>query len=135
MGFATYFASKSRHAPFLGGLVAAGVPLTSDWWSWGPNNERTEPTPEQWRTHSERCLSQAASSDIVLLYYESTARQFGSLLEAGACLGAGGYCYLVSDVPLPFLEHHPHTRRFPDLASAIRSICSQRDASMARVAA
>jgi hypothetical protein len=49
-------------------------------------------------------------------------RQFGALLEAGACLGNGGQLYLVSPHDWPFLCHHPRCRSFKTLADAVSAI-------------
>jgi hypothetical protein len=47
---------------------------------------------------------------------------FGSLLEAGAALGAGKRVYLVSPHDWPFLRHHPRVKSFPDLAAAVTEL-------------
>jgi hypothetical protein len=67
-------------------------------------------------------MKQATEADILLLYYESTERQFGSLLEAGAALGAGKWVYLVTDIALPFLSNHPKVRTFSSLADAVAAL-------------
>jgi hypothetical protein len=116
----TYFASKAKHWQLVGALAAA-VPLHSNWHDWAPN-KGPEPTPDQWKEHSERCLRQAAEASVCLLYYEKTEFHFGSLLEAGSCLGAGGMVYLVADSPLPFLRHHPRVKSFDTLADAVKAL-------------
>jgi hypothetical protein len=135
MAYSTYLATKARSWQWVDALSAANVPLVNDWQSWSLNQNDEEPTKDQWREHSERCLRQAAGADICLLYLQRNTVAFGSLLEAGATLGAGGFCYVASDdgVP-PFLANHPRVRVFPKLSDAIRSICSQRDASSVRAA-
>ena len=117
-----YFASKSRHWRFVGALKAAGVNLLSTWHDWRPNHLSREPSKEEWAEHSARCLAQASNADICILFYESEYRHFGSLLEAGACLGGGGWVYLVSDIALPFLSNHPRVKSFNTLALAIRAL-------------
>jgi hypothetical protein len=130
MGHNTYFASKAHHHPFVGALSVAGVPLVSTWHDWKPNVDDEQATPDEWREHSERCLREAAEANICLLYYQSNERHFGSLLEAGSCIGAGGWCYLVTDgVPPPFLASHPRCRVFSKLSDAVASICAQRNAA------
>jgi hypothetical protein len=123
----TYFASKARHWQFVSALVAAGAPFISTWHSWKPNSEERHATPAEWAEHSERCLTQAGDADVCILYYEDTERHFGSLLEAGACLGRGGWVYLVANEELPFLRNHPRCRSFPDLAAAIAALNIQRE--------
>ena len=117
-----YFASKAHHAKFVAALAAAGLKLHSDWHHWLPNQDQVPPTPLQWTEHSERCLRQAAESSICLLYFESSERHMGSLLEAGSCLGAGGTVFLIADAPLPFLRCHPRVRSFDSLDDAVRAL-------------
>jgi hypothetical protein len=51
----------------------------------------------------------------------------GTLLEAGAALGANKWVYLVnnSGVPAPFLECQPHCKVFRSLPDAITAIMHQ----------
>ena len=135
MAYRTYLATKARSWQWVDALSAANVPLVNDWQSWSLNQNDEEPTSEQWREHSERCLRQASEASVCLLYLQRNTVAFGSLVEAGATLGSGGWCYVASDDGVPaFLANHPRVRVFPKLSDAIRSICSQRDASQVRAA-
>jgi hypothetical protein len=67
-------------------------------------------------------ISGTWDADVLLLYYQSTEKQFGSLLECGAALGAGKWVYLVTDIALPFLSNHPKVRTFTSLANAIAAL-------------
>jgi hypothetical protein len=62
-------------------------------------------------------------------------RHFGSLIEAGAALGAGKWVYLVSPHEWPFLRHHPRVRSFDSSADAIEAIMAARVGEQARQAA
>jgi hypothetical protein len=62
-------------------------------------------------------------------------RHFGSLLEAGAALGAGRQVFLVSRHPWPFLRNHPKCRSFESLASAVNAIRARAAGEEARLLA
>jgi hypothetical protein len=113
---------EEKHWRWVAALAGAGVPLISTWHDWRPNHSRREPTDSEWIEHSARCLAQASSADICILFYESEHRHFGSLLEAGAALGAGKWVYVASDISLPFLMNHPKVRTFRTLAEAVRAL-------------
>jgi hypothetical protein len=67
----------------------------------------SEPDNDEWREHSAQCLEQAAAADILLLYVDrEDARHFGSLIEAGAALGAGKQVFVVAPHRWPFLRNH-----------------------------
>jgi hypothetical protein len=122
-----YLASKSRHAEFVAALNAGGFPLASSWHSWPFNRNAQEPERADWREHSERCLREAAGADVCVLYApDATDMHFGSLLEAGAALGAGKRVYLVSPHDWPFLRNHPRVRSFPNLAAAVTELVAAR---------
>jgi hypothetical protein len=92
-----YVASKAKFWPWWQALRSAGLPITSSWIDWERNIDNTEPDDDEWRAHSAKSLEQAAAADIVLLYVDrEDVRHFGSLLEAGAALGAGKWVYLVA---------------------------------------
>jgi hypothetical protein len=128
-----YPASKSRHWSWFAALQAAGVPLQASWLSWSFDISGEEPTSDDYREHSERCLQEAAASDIVLLYAQADdAPQFGSIMEAVSALSHGRWVYLVSPHPWPFLRNHPRCRSFNTLAEAIRAIQAQAAGRRAR---
>jgi hypothetical protein len=128
----TYFASKSRHWQFVAALSAAGAPICCSWPAWTPNRTDSEAADHEWAEHSERCLREAAESDVLVLYAEEPEQHFGALLECGAALGAGKQVFLVSPHPWPFLRNHPRVRSFDSIAEAVRSICALRDGERAR---
>jgi hypothetical protein len=85
----------------------------------------SEPDNDEWREHSAQCLEQAAAADILLLYVDrEDARHFGSLIEAGAALGAGKQVFVVAPHPWPFLRNHSQCRSFKTLADAVTAVVS-----------
>jgi hypothetical protein len=131
-----YCASKSRFWPWWAALRASGLPIVSSWIDWPHNIDDSEPSTDEWRTHSEQCITQAANCDILLLYCDrDDVRHFGSLLEAGAALGAGRQVFLVSRHPWPFLRNHPKCRSFESLASAVNAIRARAAGEEARLLA
>ena len=105
-------------------LRAAGIRIDASWIDAEFNATGEEPHADQWARHSERCLREAANSDICLLYCESGEQHFGSLLECGSALGNGKRVYAVTPHAWPFLRHHPRVRNFASLAGAIEAIKS-----------
>jgi hypothetical protein len=133
-----YPAAKSCCWHWFLALQAGGVPLRASWLTWPFNRDpNDEPSSTEWREHAEICLREAAQSDIVLLYVppDEERRQFGSLLEAGAALGAGRWVYLVSPHPWPFLRNNPRVRSFDTLAAAVEAIVAQQNGERLRRAA
>jgi hypothetical protein len=127
-----YFVCKSRHWQFVAALAAAGAPICCSWPSWTPNRTDTEPTDDDWAAHAERCLKEAAESDVLVLYAEEPEQHFGALLECGASLGAGKWVFVIAPHAWPFLRNHPRCRSFENLAEAVRAICAMRDGERAR---
>jgi hypothetical protein len=93
-------ASKSRHWCWFAALRAAlapqGVEVISTWLDWPRNHDSGEPTADEWREHSAACIDDAMKADILLLYCADDERQFGSLLECGAALGAGRQVFVIA---------------------------------------
>jgi hypothetical protein len=128
-----YVASKRRSWPWWAAMRACGVPIISSWIDWSFNHdETTEPSSDAWREHSFKCLEEAASCDVLLLYVENGTQHFGALLEAGAALGAGRQVFLVSPHPWPFLRCHPRCRSFDTLEQAIAAIMAGQRGEKAR---
>jgi hypothetical protein len=50
-----YPASKSCHWRFWQALRAAGVPIAASWIDAEFNHDKSEPTPDEWTAHWERC--------------------------------------------------------------------------------
>jgi hypothetical protein len=133
-----YPAGKSCCWHWFLALQSAGAPLQASWLTWAFNRDpNAEPTDDDYREHSEVCLREAGESDIVLLYVppDCERNQFGGLLEAGACLGRGGWCYLVSRHRWPFLRCHPRCRSFDTLAEAVTALMAQESGERLRVEA
>jgi hypothetical protein len=85
----TYIASKSRWWAFWQALRAAGLHTNSSWIDWCHNRDGTEPEPDEWATHSEKCIREAATCDLLLLYVRPDENHLGALVECGSALGAG----------------------------------------------
>jgi hypothetical protein len=119
-------ASKSRHWQFFGALRTAlatqGVEIVSTWIDWPRNRDDVEPTANEWREHAKACIDDAVRADILLLYCADDERQFGSLLECGAALGADRQVFVVSPFPWPFLKQHRQVRCFATIEAAVTAI-------------
>jgi hypothetical protein len=118
-----YVASKSRHWPFWSALRSAGIPLIASWIDAEFNRTGEEPSADAWRSHWLACCEQAASADVTLMFAQEDERQMGALIEAGACLGAGKWLFLVTPHPWSF-KHHPRVRCFDTLEAAVQAIMS-----------
>jgi hypothetical protein len=132
-------ASKSCHWPWWAALrmalAAQGIEVVSTWLDWPPNHYDSEPASSEWREHAERCIVDATSCEVLLLYCAEGERQFGGLLETGAALGANRQVLVVSPHPWPFLKHHPRVRCFTSLEAAIAALLAMRMGEQARLAA
>jgi hypothetical protein len=82
MPLSVYCAGKSRTWPFFQALRACGLPIISSWIDWEPNHDDSyEPSNDEYSDHSVRCLKEAASCDILLLYVDrSDTNHNGALL-------------------------------------------------------
>jgi hypothetical protein len=116
-----YVASKSCHWPWWQALRAAGVPIAASWLDAPFNHDGSEPTPDDWTAHWDRCCREAAEADITLMFAGAEERQNGALLEVGAALGAGRQVYLVSPHDWSW-KHHPRVRVFDTLEAAVTAI-------------
>jgi hypothetical protein len=84
-----YVASKAKFWPWWQALRSASLPIVASWIDWEHNINNGEPTNDEWREHSAKCLEQAAAADILLLYVDrDDVRHFGSLVEAAPALPA-----------------------------------------------
>ena len=61
---------------------------------------------DTWARHWSTYCSEAAATDVVLLYAREDKHQMGALLEAGAALSAGKQVWCVSPHRWSF-RHHP----------------------------
>ena len=117
-----YVASKSRHCHFWQGIRAAGLDvIASSWIDWPPNFSNEDPTAQQYAEHWRRCCEEAASCDVLLLFAQEGEQQRGSLVELGACLGAGKRAFIVTAYPWSFINH-PAVTVFDRLSDAIDAI-------------
>jgi hypothetical protein len=118
-----YPASKSKHAVWWQALRSAGVPISASWIDWSHNHhdDGSEPSADEWTKHWERCCREAAEADIVLIYAGAEERQNGSLLEAGAALGAGKRVFIITPHNWSW-KHHPRVRVLDTLEAAIVAI-------------
>jgi len=121
-----YFASKVQpHLPHWRAmrhvLTELGVDVVSSWLDFGPNDTGQEPSPDQWRTHWDKCISEAADADVLLFFAERDRTQCGALLEVGAALASGKQVFLVSDYEWT-VSHHPLCRTFDSLEDALGAI-------------
>jgi hypothetical protein len=126
-------ASKSCHWELWAALRSAGVPLISTWPDWPYNRDDTRPAADdEWCDHAQKCLQEAAEADILILYCKADERQFGSLLECGAALGAGKRVFLISPFEWSFLRCHPRVRTFKNLEEAITAVMAGAAGELAR---
>ena len=129
-------ASKSKYWCWFAALRAAlaphGVDIISGWIVWPHNRDGGEPTADEWREHAKACIDDAVRADILLLYCAEDERQFGSLLETGAALGAGRQVFVVAPFPWPFLKQHPNVRCFATIEAAIVAIMAAAAGERAR---
>jgi hypothetical protein len=73
-----------------------------------------------------RCLREASTADITLLYVEPGDENFGSILETGAALAAGKKVFLISPHEWPFLRNHPNVKTFATLEAAVSALMGKR---------
>lgn len=98
-----YFASKTKHAAKWRELRARGVPVVSTWIDEAGQGE-TKSFEDLWR----RCISEASSARVVILYVERDEVLKGAFIEAGAAL-ASGVPVIVCGYPpdgWSWLDHH-----------------------------
>lgn len=102
-----YIASRPAHIPRWQALRAAGVRIISTWIDDPPI------APESMHADlATRCMREAASADVLVLYCEPGEVLKGALMEVGAALGAGrrvrcvGSCESVKDI----WRRHPNWR-------------------------
>jgi hypothetical protein len=129
-------ASKSRHWQFFGALrtalAAQGIEIVSTWIDWDRNHDGVEPSMNEWREHAKACIDDAVRADILLLYCADDERQFGTLLECGAALGADRQVFVVSPFDWPFLKQHPRVRCFATIEAAIGAVMAAAAGERAR---
>ena len=114
-----YIASKTKHAASWLANRAGGDRITSTWID--------EAGAGQTSDHSElaqRCVTEIAEADFLLLYCEPGEIQKGATIEAGIALGLGkevrcvGTCETISKT---FIKH-PLWRFFPSVKAAIEGL-------------
>lgn len=83
-GRGIYVASKSRHAPIWLRFRALGYPIISSW-----IDEATPRHALDWHDLWDRCVREACSAGVLVLYAESDEVLRGAFVEMGADLAAG----------------------------------------------
>ena len=79
-----YAASKVKHAPMWRELRAMGWPIISTW-----IDEAGEGESGDLSDLAHRCIAEASSADVLLLYCEPGEVQKGAMIEVGAALACG----------------------------------------------
>lgn len=79
-----YIASKAKHGPRWVALRGAGAPITSTW-----IDEHEEGATTDWSDLWDRCIAEASSAAVMVVYVEPGEVHKGSLVELGAALHAG----------------------------------------------
>lgn len=80
-----YVASKAKHGPLWRRLRSGGLPIISTW------IDESEPGQTyNWQNLWYRCVEEASTCTILLLYQESPDEKLkGALVETGCALGRG----------------------------------------------
>lgn len=115
MTLSVYTASKTAHADKWRALRSRGVNVISTWIDEAGAGE-TLCFTDLWI----RCVREASTADIVMLYREAGEVLKGALVEAGAALGNGRAVWLVGDgtgASYSF-QAHPLVRRIRSLDDA-----------------
>ena len=113
-----YIASKTKHGP--------------RWMEWSRKNPAVASVVSSWMRESgpgmtksrpelaDRCLREAAAADRLIVYCEPGEVLEGALVEAGACLLAGGEVVLVGAASLGgVISEHPRVRRAETFDQAV----------------
>lgn len=79
-----YIASKSKHGPRWRALRDAGIPINATW-----IDESDEGATSDWHSLWERCIHEASTADVVIMYVEHGETHKGSMIEVGTALAAG----------------------------------------------
>ncbi len=109
-----YTASKTKHAPKWRALRDAGVPIVSTWIDEAGEGE-TSDYSDLW----ERCIREAVSAAVCIVYREEEETLKGALVEMGAALAAGREVRWIGPPVSMSLMHHPLIRTFDSIESAI----------------
>ena len=98
--------------------LQSNLDIRASWLHSEINTGNINPSWDAWARHWSTCCSEAAAADVVLLYARKDKHQMGTLLEAGAALGAGKQVWCVSPHRWSF-RHHPLVRNFTSLEDAV----------------
>lgn len=96
-----YIASKSKHGPRWVTLRNRGWPICSTW-----IDESGEGQTSDWRDLWDRCVNEAASADVMIMYVEPGEVMKGGLVEMGAALARGVRVFYVGPEGLLSALHH-----------------------------
>ena len=134
-----YVASKIWHAPVWRDFKDNGANIIATWIDpkyFAPPNELDEfeagraldaaEAAELWKN----CIKEADAADICVIFANDGDVMKGGLIEAGACLAAGGYVIQVGDCASlragdgsdATFQKHPRWHRAKDLGTAFKAI-------------
>jgi hypothetical protein len=112
-------------------LRGAGLPIIASWIDSPINSRTTEPSPDAWARHWQKCLEQAAAADVTIFYAPEGPTQCGSLIEIGAALASGREVWLVSDYWWS-ISHYPKCRVFKSIEAAVAAAAARLKGERAR---
>lgn len=112
-----YIASKTKHAPRWRALREQGVNIISTWIDEaGPGESKC--LTDLWT----RCIREAATCDLLIVYQEPNEILKGAFIEVGAALAAGLHVYAVGfDRHFSFVNH-PFVTQFPSLEAVFAQL-------------
>lgn len=114
-----YVASKVRHAATWKALRASGVPIISTWIDEAGEGE-SEDLADLW----QRCIREATTAQVLVVYREPEEILKGGWIEVGAALAAQVPVYAVG-IEKFTIAHVKRVTHFPTLDAAIDAVRSE----------